>query len=110
MVRTLLASGRQAAANHTDAAAAAASSSTVFTGRRRAFANWPGAWTKCHNRSGACTGAKRSANSNSSHSDMPVPPICQVRKPPLERLVRAIQARCHGSLRTPKHHRDFLIR
>jgi hypothetical protein len=59
MVRALLASGRHAAASHTDAAAAAASSRTVFTGRRRAFADGPGAWTKCHNRSGARTGAKR---------------------------------------------------
>lgn len=88
----LLASGRHAAATHTDAAAAAASNNTAFTGRRRATATGPGACTKYHSRSGARTGASRSANSNSSHSDMPVPHIRQVRQPPSQRLVRAIQA------------------
>lgn len=94
-MRTFLASGRHAAATHTDAAATAASNNAVFTGRRRVaamLAMGAGDRTRYHSLSGARTGANRSANSSSSHSDMPIPHTSQVRQPAPQRLVRAIQA------------------
>src|SRR6185295_15440854 len=60
------------------------------------------------NASGAATGANPRANSRSSQSDIGA--SFQMRQPPLQRLVRAIEARRNGTHRAAQHFGDFLIR